>query len=83
MFHFGLEKGAVSKDQHMARIYEKMQELRINVTETFSFIFSKIEVLMGFMEFGMEEVKRLSGQDMLAGMVTSIVEFLSKFKLKS
>lgn len=49
---------------------EKLGELRTNVTETFNFIFGKIEVLLGFMEFAMEEVKRMSGQAVLDGIVT-------------
>ena len=80
MFHFGLEKGVMTEDKNMARISEKISELRTNITETFSFIFTKIEVLLGFMEFGMEEVKRISQNNVLEGLVTSIVEFLGRFK---
>ena len=80
MFHFGLEKGVMTEDKNMARISEKIGELRMNITETFSFIFTKIEVLLGFMEFGMEEVKRISQNNVLEGLVTSIVEFLGRFK---
>lgn len=80
MFHFGLEKGVMTEDKNMARISEKIGELRTNITETFSFIFTKIEVLLGFMEFGMEEVKRISQNNVLEGLVTSIVEFLGRFK---
>ena len=60
-----------------------MGELRTNVTETFNFITAKIEVLLGFMEFAMEEVKRMSGQAVLDGIVTQIVDFLTKFKTNS
>ena len=80
MFHFGLEKGVVTEDQNLARIYEKFGDLRTNVTETFNFIFIKLEVLLGFMESGMEEVKRITQSNVLDPMVTSIVEFLGKFK---
>ena len=39
MFHFGLEKGVVSQDEHLSRVCEKLGELRTNVTETFNFVF--------------------------------------------
>ena len=45
-------------------------KLRTNFTGTFSFIFNKIEVLLNFMEFGMDEVKRMSGQAILDGLQT-------------
>ena len=81
MFHFGLEKGVVTKDQNIARICEKIGELRTNVYELFNFIFTKLELLLGFMEFAMEEVKRISQVTALESMVSSIVEYLSKFKV--
>ena len=80
MFHFGLEKGVMTTDKNMARIYEKVQDLRMNLTETFNFIFAKLDVLMSFMDFGMDEVKRIAQQSILDEPVIYIIEFITKFR---
>ena len=60
MFHFGLAKGNISEDQIAERVSERMNELRSNLVETFSFIWAKLDKLFNFLQYGIEEIVRLS-----------------------
>ena len=51
--------------------------------ETFSFIWAKLDKLFAFLQFGIEEIVRLSQYEGLNDLSTSILEFLTKFKANS
>ena len=64
MFHFGLEKGTVTQEKIQDRVKERLVSMRSNILEMFGFVAARLETLFGFMDKGMEEVKRLSQIDL-------------------
>ena len=61
MFHFGLEKGTATPEFIDRKVNLRLEELRTNLYETFSFVISKVDALLSFLAYGVDEIKRLIG----------------------
>jgi len=61
-------------------VNSQLTELKSNLKETFNFVLAKLETLLAFTEFGMEEILRLSSVDNLNLISLKIVDFLNTFR---